>query len=94
MLSVRRPIEVVVLNCCVTETNEASWASSTSTIFAKPERAGQAVNDDLNPAGLDVLQKPLESRSLHRAAGQASVVVHVRKRDPSGMTLARDIGLP
>jgi hypothetical protein len=35
MLSVRRPIEVVVLNCCVTETNEASWASSTSTIFAK-----------------------------------------------------------
>src|SRR5580704_9648494 len=27
--------EVVVLNCCVTETNEASWASSTSTIFAK-----------------------------------------------------------
>jgi hypothetical protein len=28
----------------------------------------------------DVLQKPLESRPLHRAAGQASVVVHVRKR--------------
>jgi hypothetical protein len=35
MLSVNRPIEVVVLNCRVTETNEASWASSTSTIFAK-----------------------------------------------------------
>ena len=35
----------------------------------------------------------LERRPLHRTAGQASVVVHVRKRDPSGMTLAHDIGL-
>jgi hypothetical protein len=35
MLSVRRPIEVVVLNCCVTDTNDALWASRTSTILAK-----------------------------------------------------------
>src|SRR5271165_1726043 len=35
MLSVRRPIEVVVLNCCVTDTKDALWASSTSTILAK-----------------------------------------------------------
>ena len=35
MLSVRRPIEVVVLNCCVTDTNDALWASRTSTIFGK-----------------------------------------------------------
>jgi hypothetical protein len=47
----------------------------------------------LNLPGLDVLQKPLEGRPLHRPAGQAAVVVHVRKRDPSGMTLAHDIGL-
>jgi hypothetical protein len=40
-------------------------------------------NDDLNLAGFDDLQKPLESRPLHRAAAQASVVVHVRKHDPS-----------
>jgi hypothetical protein len=35
-------IEVVVLNCCVTEAKEASWASSTSTILAKSasDRAG------------------------------------------------------
>src|SRR5262245_20507718 len=33
ILRVRRPIEVVVLNSCVTETKEASCASSTSTIF-------------------------------------------------------------
>ena len=58
MLSVRRPIEVVVLNCCVTETNEASWASSTSTIFEIGERPGQAVDlvndNDLNLASLDI----------------------------------------
>ena len=61
------------------------------------ERPGQPVdlvdNDDLNLAGLDVLQKPLEGRPLHRPAGQAAVVVHVGKRDPSGMTLAHDVGL-
>ena len=32
---VRRPIEVVVLNCCVTDTNETPFASKISTIFAK-----------------------------------------------------------
>ena len=36
MLSVSRPMLVAVLNCCVTETKEAPWASSTSTILAKP----------------------------------------------------------
>ena len=61
------------------------------------KRPGQAVdlvdNDDLNLPGLNVLQKPLERRPLHRTAGQAAVIVHVAKRDPSGMTLAHDIGL-
>jgi hypothetical protein len=50
-------------------------------------------NDDLNVPGLDVLQKPLEGRPLHRPAGQATVVIHVAKRDPAGVTLAHDIGL-
>ncbi len=31
-------VEVVVLNCCVTETKDASWASNTSTILAKSAR--------------------------------------------------------
>lgn len=35
MLSVRRPMLVAVLNDCVTETNDAPAASSTSTILAK-----------------------------------------------------------
>jgi hypothetical protein len=30
-------MEVVVLNCCVTDTNDALWASRTSTILAKSE---------------------------------------------------------
>jgi hypothetical protein len=34
-LRVRRPIEVVVLNCCVTATKETLWASKISTILAK-----------------------------------------------------------
>src|SRR5207248_5840804 len=34
-LRVRRPIDVVVLNCCVTDTKETPAASKISTIFAK-----------------------------------------------------------
>ena len=87
-----------MLNCCVTDTKDALWASRISTILAKSaERPGQAIdlvdNDDLNLAGRDVLQKPLEGRPLHRPAGQAAVVVHFGERDPSGVTLAHDIGL-
>lgn len=41
-LSVSRPIEDVVLNCCVSETKEPPCASSRSTIFAKS--AGERVS--------------------------------------------------
>src|ERR1700720_3455632 len=42
---VKRPIEVVVLNCCVTDTKDAPLASRISTILAKiGERAGQPVD--------------------------------------------------
>src|SRR5712672_512822 len=34
-LSVSRPIEVVVLNCWVTETNDTPWVSKSSTSLAK-----------------------------------------------------------
>src|SRR6201981_1470985 len=42
MFRLRRPIDVVVLNCCVTETKDASLASRISTILAKSasERVG------------------------------------------------------
>jgi len=39
MLSVSRPIEVVVLNCWVTETKDTPWRSNTSTIRAKSDSA-------------------------------------------------------
>jgi hypothetical protein len=44
-LRVNRPIEVVVLNCCVTETNEAPLASRISTILAKSasERVSRSI---------------------------------------------------
>src|SRR6202035_5909185 len=44
-LSVRRPIDVVVLNCWVTATKETPRASNTSTILAKSaSEPGQPVN--------------------------------------------------
>ena len=41
----KRPIEVVVLNCCVTETNDALLASRISTILAKSasERVSRSI---------------------------------------------------
>jgi hypothetical protein len=61
------------------------------------ERTGQPVDlvddNDLHLAGLDIGKQPLQSRPLHRPARQASVVVRFGERNPSGMTLARDIGL-
>ena len=41
---VRRPIEVVVLNCCVTETKDAPLASRIYDLGKIGERAGQPVD--------------------------------------------------
>ena len=61
------------------------------------QRAGQPVDlvddHDLHFAGLDVGEQPLERRPLHRAAGEAAVVVEVAHGDPAGVLLARDVGL-
>jgi hypothetical protein len=43
LLSVRRPIELVVLNCCVTETNDTPCASKSSTSREMPSRAAAPV---------------------------------------------------
>ena len=44
-LRVSLPIEVVVLNCCVTETNETPFASKISTMLAKSasERVSRSI---------------------------------------------------
>jgi len=53
-LRVSRPIEVVVLNCWVTETNETPWPSKTSTIFAKSasERVSRSLKRKSGARGL------------------------------------------
>src|SRR5437660_7542439 len=68
-LSVRRPIELVVLNCCVTETNDTASASKSSTSRAKS--AGDRVkpvdlvdDHDVDPAGWDIGDQVLQGGPL------------------------------
>src|SRR5689334_18372602 len=74
MLRVRRPIDVVVLNCCVIETKDALLTSRISTILAKiGERAGEPIdfvdNDRIDPTRRDVgeqLAEPADPSSRLR----------------------------
>src|ERR1700716_831274 len=85
---VNRPIDVVVLNCWVTATNEIDLASKASTSLAKSASdRGQAVdlvddNDDVDPSGIDILQQLLEGRTVEIAAGIGGVVVIVLGKGP------------
>jgi hypothetical protein len=70
---VSRPIEVVVLNCCVTETNDTLCLSNSSTSFAKSasERCQSVdlIDDDhVDLAGLNVVQEPQKGGSVGVAA--------------------------
>ena len=60
------------------------------------ERARQPVDlvddDHVDAAALDVAQQPLQPRALHRAAGEAAVVVAVADKDPAFVLLALDVG--
>ena len=63
-------------------------------IGKRPCQPVDFVDDDhLEFGGFDVLEKALEGRALHRAAGEAAIVVHGGKRDPSGVPLARYVSL-
>ena len=61
------------------------------------QRAGQPVDlvdhDDIDLAGLDVGQQPLERGALQGATGEAAIVIAVGDEDPSLGALAGDIGL-
>src|SRR6218665_2515900 len=97
MLSVSRPIEVVVLNCCVTETKDTPLRSNTSTSLAKSGRlSGEAVDlvDDhgVDLSGLDVRHQAAQRRAFHVAAGVAAVVVAIADGNPAFMPLAGDEG--
>ena len=82
-LRVSRPMLVVVLKACVTETNETLMlVEQLDQLGEVGERAGQPVDlvddDDVDPPGPDVGQEPLQGRPLQRAAGEAAIVVAVR----------------
>ena len=68
-MRVSRPMEVVVLNCWVTETNETPWRIEDLHQLGKiGERAGQAVDfvddHDIDLAGLDILEQPPAGRGV------------------------------
>ncbi|MEI2757102.1 MAG: hypothetical protein V9F46_11700 [Chitinophagaceae bacterium] len=98
MFSVSRPIEVVVLNDCVTETKVTPLRSNTSTSLAKSiserREAVDLVDDHhVDQPVLDVGQQPLQAGALQRAAGDAAVVVLIADQHPALGALAGDVGL-
>ena len=60
------------------------------------ERPGQPVDlvdqDRVDPAGADVLEQPVQGRAVHRAAGEAAIVIAVGQGGPALVLLAEDIG--
>lgn len=72
-------MEVVVLNCWVTATNEIDRASKASTSLEVGERLGQAVDlvDDhyVDPAAIDVDQELFQGGAIEVAAGIGGVIV-------------------
>ena len=77
---VSRPMDVVVLNCWVTETNgDAVGVEDLDDLGEVGQRAGQPVDlvdhHDVDLAGADVGQQSLQRRPLHGAAGDTAIVV-------------------
>jgi hypothetical protein len=62
------------------------------------ERAAQAIDlvdhDDIDQAGLDVAQQPLQRRPLEGAARDPAVVIVIGQRNPALALLACDVGEP
>src|SRR2546423_6804547 len=97
-LSVRRPIELVVLNCCVTETNDTASASKSSTSRAKSasERVSRSdlVHDhDIDSARPDIGEQALRRGSLEIAAREPAIVIAVSRQQPTLVLLAANVGL-
>ncbi len=83
MLSVSRPMLVVVLNDWVTETKLVPGRIEDLDQLGEVEqRAGQPVDlvdhDDVDLAGCDVGEQPLQGRALQRAAREAAIVIVAR----------------
>src|SRR5229473_986476 len=90
---VSRPIELVVLNCWVTETNDTAWASNSSTSLAKSarervSRSDLVDHDNVDFPGPDILQELLQGRAVGRSARIAAVIIPGAQRGPAVMGLA------
>ena len=99
MLSVSRPMLVVVLNCWVTETKVTLMLlERLDQLGEVHQRAAEPVDlvddDDVDQPGLDVAQQPLQGRPLQRAARDPAIVVAVGQGHPALGPLARDVGQP
>ena len=79
-LRVSRPIEVVVLNCWVTETNDTPLGiENLDDLGEIGQRAGQPVDlvdhHDIDLALADIGEQTLQCRPLHVAARAPAIVV-------------------
>ena len=99
MLRVSRPIEVVVLNCCVTATKVVRPVAveQLNDLCEVRQRAGQAIDlvhnhrVDLMPG--DVGKQPLQGRAFQRPAGEPAIVIGGLDQPPSLAPLAADESL-
>jgi hypothetical protein len=95
-LSVSRPIDVVVLKFL-------SFAYERNIIFFEyfdnpcevcqwaREPVDLVDEDDVDPAGLEIAQQPLQRWAFHGATGKPGIVVAVADKDPALMFLAQDV---
>ena len=95
--NVSLPIEEVVLKAWVTETKETPAASKMATMRAKSASARvkpiDLVDDhDIDPAGLHIGEQLAKGGAVHRAAGEAAVVVRAGQDGPALVLLAQDVG--
>ena len=79
-LSVSRPIEVVVLKCLGDrDERHLMGIEQLDQLGEVGQRAGQAIDlvdhDDIDPAGSNVGEQPLQGRAVDRAAGEAAIVI-------------------
>src|SRR5437588_12997052 len=97
-LSVSRPIELVVLNCCVTETNDTASASKSfdqpGKIGERPREPVDLVDDhNVDPVCPDIGKQTLQRWSLQLAAGEPAVIIAGSRQHPALVLLAANVGL-
>ena len=92
-MSVSRPMLVVVLNAWVIDDEAgARRIEHLDDLGEVGEAAGQPVDlvddDDVDLAGLDIGEQPLEAGPLHVAAREAAIVIAVGQQRPALVPLA------